>query len=775
MTDPTITTLRTQLAQQQKTLRELRAKIAVLDEGVAALSDLAAQEEALVKAVERTAQMLRAAWMEMRLDVGRGDVVGRDNGKHSVNLHNYAPNQGMQGAFYGDIHLPPPPPPMPLDSALALLAELPLDDIPAPQTLPQPHRMPWLVNSLFVGRADEFRRIGAQLKVGGTVAITTGIGGVGKTQLAVELAHRYGRYFGGGVFWLSFADPANIALEVADCGRRMGVFHDAEKLELSVQVQRTLARWATDLPCLLIFDNCEDEDLLRDWQPRCGGCRVLVTSRKQSDWSPELGVTLMPLDVLPRAESIILLRRIAPRLTDAEADQIAAELGDLPLALHLAGRYLARYPLPVADYLARLAGAHLRDPALQGEGMTRLPVDRAPNVERAFALSFERLIPTDPADERARQVLARAACFAPGEPFGRGWLEGTIEPEGDAIRQLEARTDAVERLLDLGLLESVGEGGVRLHRLLAAYAALALNDAEALPVVERVVGWLVKQANDTKMPRVMLPVLPHLRHLVQRARKREDELAAALCTHLAIYLQAVGAYTEAQPLYERVLAIHEGRPGAEHPLLAQSLNNLATLHYAQGAYERALPLFERALAIYERVLGSDHPDTASNMSNLAELYRAQGAYERALSLNKRALVVRERVLGSDHPDTASSLNNLAELYRAQGVYERAVPLFEQALAIYERVLGNDHPDTASSLNNLAVLHQMQGAYERAVPLFERVLAVQERVLGSDHPDTANSLHNLASLHYARGGATRSRVSICCGGFKTAHNPVFYHW
>ena len=435
---------------------------------------------------------------------------------------------------------------MPLDQALALLAELPLNDIPAPQTLPQPHRMPFTPNPLFVGRTDDLSQLAAKLKAGGTIAVTTGIGGVGKTQLAIEAAHRYGHYFGGGVFWLSFADPSGIALEVAECGRQIGAFHDAEKLELEAQVQRTLARWATDLPCLLIFDNCEDEALLRTWQPRTGGCRVLVTSRKQTSWSPELRVTLLPLAVLARAESIRLLQQLAPRLSDEEANAVAAELGDLPLALHLAGSYLRRYPVAVAGYLVKLRSPELLAHAsLIGRGLTGMPTEREPHVARAFALSFAQLDPDEPTDDLARQLLARAACFAPGEPFRRQWLEATVTPEGDEEERQLARTDAVERLLGLGLLELVAEGVVRLHRLLAAYAALALSDTHALPTVEQVVDWLASQANETRVPQAMLPVLPHLRHLVQGAEGREDEQLAALWNNLGVYLNTVGSYLEA--------------------------------------------------------------------------------------------------------------------------------------------------------------------------------------------------------------------------------------
>ncbi|GAB4199020.1 MAG: hypothetical protein OHK0022_18910 [Roseiflexaceae bacterium] len=656
--------------------------------------------------------------------------------------------------FHGDvigyqenttIHLPPPAPPMPLEQALGMLAELPLDHVPPPQPLPNPHRMDLRPNPLFVGRVDELHQIAAQLKAGATVLVTAGIGGVGKTQLAVEVAHRYGRYFGGGVFWLSFADPGTIAGEVAACGRSMGAFHDAEKLEQAVQVQRTLARWANGPPCLLIFDNCEDEALLREWQPKTGQSRVLVTTRHQGQWSPELDVQLLALDVLAREESIALLRRLAPRLADHEADLIAKELGDLPLALHLAGRYLALYrSVTAAEYLANLRSPDLlAHRSLTGHQVKHMPTEREPHVARVFALSFDRLDQDDPIDVLARQLLARAACFAPGEPFAQNWLEATVEVAGDT----EARTDATNRLLALGLLEQDGDW-LRLHRLLAAYAQQALPDDAALSTVEQVVNGVAARANKMGVPQAMLPVLPHLRHLVQRADGYEDEMTAALCNELGCYLQAVGAYDDALPLYERALAIFERVLGCDHPDTATSLNNLGKLHYAQGAYERALPLVERALAISERVLGSDHPDTATSLNNLAALYFAQGVYEPALTLYERALAIKERVLGSDHSNTASSLNNLALLHYAQGAYERALPLLERALAIKERVLGSDHPDTAISLYNLAMFHAEQGAFNIALPILEQALHIHHTRLGPQHPDSIEVQQSLVAMRQA---------------------------
>jgi hypothetical protein len=155
-------------------------------------------------------------------------------------------------------------------------------------------------NPLFVGRAGDLRTLAEAFKAGGsvpTVAIT-GIGGMGKTQLAAEFVHRYGRYFAGGVFWLSFAVPEAIPAEVAACpdpdlrALRAPSFDD---LPLEQQVRLVRESWQRPLPRLLIFDNCEDEELLDEWRPKWGATRVLVTSRRAT-WARELGVRQLPLE-----------------------------------------------------------------------------------------------------------------------------------------------------------------------------------------------------------------------------------------------------------------------------------------------------------------------------------------------------------------------------------------------------------------------------------------------------------------------------------------------
>lgn len=318
--------------------------------------------------------------------------------------------------------------PAELATAQNLLSGLPLDAIPAVAPLPPGSRMPFSPNPLFVGRQNDLLTLAQTLKGGGTTAINqvaaaTGLGGLGKTQLAIEFVHRYGQFFAGGVFWLSFAESGTIPAEVAQCGG-VGALHltpDFEQLDLPTQVQWVLSAWQSALPRLLVFDNCEQEELLSQWKPPTGGCRVLVTSRRR-EWEAGLGVQPHPLGVLSRSESMTLLLKFRPDLaeTDPNLAAIAAELGDLPLALHLAGSFLARYRHVVtpATYLAQLKDkALLGHPSLQGRWMNVSPTRHDWDVGRTFALSYDRLDPDDPADALARALLARPSILPWVNPF----------------------------------------------------------------------------------------------------------------------------------------------------------------------------------------------------------------------------------------------------------------------------------------------------------------------------------------------------------------------
>ena len=232
-------------------------------------------------------------------------------------------------------------------------------ELPNPGPLPPGHRMTFGRNPLFTGRGEELRALAAILlpetndelrmtndelqKSKSSAVVLSGIGGMGKTQLAVEFAWRFGRFF-HGVHWVSMENPGAVAAEIALCGSAMGLRPDFDGLPVEAQVRLTLAAWAGPEARLLVFDNCEEPKLLAEWRPKGGGARLLVTSRN-AVWPVEHGAAVLPVAPLPRAQSVALLEEYLgpaapaklPIFQSSSLAALAAELGDMPLALALAG------------------------------------------------------------------------------------------------------------------------------------------------------------------------------------------------------------------------------------------------------------------------------------------------------------------------------------------------------------------------------------------------------------------------------------------------------
>ncbi|HEY0737466.1 MAG TPA: tetratricopeptide repeat protein [Herpetosiphonaceae bacterium] len=662
-----------------------------------------------------------------------------------------------------------PSDPVPYPSAQVSVERLPLDRVPHPAPLPTGSRMPLRRNPLFVGRDEDLRQVVEALTADGAaaigqleIAVATGLGGIGKTQLACEFVHRYGQFFPGGVFWLSFADPAAIPAEVAACGGTdaMHLRPEFDMLPLDEQVKFVLAAWASATPRLLVFDTCEDEALLHQWRPTHGGCRVLLTSRRHH-WDPALGVQPIPLDVLPRADSVALLRTFRPDLPSDDPDlaAIAAMLGDLPLALHLAGSFLAKYrhALTPKQYRARLhVPTILDDRSLQAAGLS--PTKHVQHVARTFEQSYAQLDPADPTDALARTLLAHAACCAPGEPVPRSLLMDTLERPNDTESPFQSE-DAFTRLIDLGLLEPDAAGSLRLHRLVLAFVRTVLVDAAAQTTVESAILRVTEALNEQRNPHPLLAVQPHLRFLTEAALSQADARAASLCTALGVHLFQLGVYVEAERYHAQALSIRRRVLGAEHPDTALSLNNMGNVLWKQGQYDRAERYHAQALSIRRRVLGAEHPDTAKSLANLGVILEAQGQYVAAERALEQALAIWQRLLGNDHPITALSLINLGGVIEAQGQYAEAQHTYEQALAIQERVLGNDHPDTALSHFSLGEVFTAQGQYVEAQRSLEQALTIYRRALGDDHPHTVRGLRALGEILQAQGQYAEAQRSL----------------
>lgn len=641
------------------------------------------------------------------------------------------------------------------------------------------------------------------------IAAASGMGGIGKTELAWQYAtfHRDCETYPAGIWWL-FVREIDLAPQVLQKSLRMGIQPPDTLDNLEERLQFCYEEWAkkTSGNALLVLDDVTDYRAVQPLLPRNPRFKVLLTAR-QIVPSP---VGCLPLKVLKPEAALNLLRltagdlpgkglgRIDAQLEDAEA--LCQWLDYLPLGIELVGRYLRRKrALSLAEMLQRLQSQRLEARALQ-EAEAGMTARRG--VAAAFELSWAELKP--PA--RTLGCLLSVFALAPiSWELVADCLPDWDEEDLEDCRDYELLEQSLLSLVEDETSDPVQSGLVQpryqLHALIREFFAAKLQgraDAEDLrrsfAVVLTAVAKTIPQVVTLEVQEQVKEALPHLEvvaqqwsHLVEDSteatrsfiglgwvaqgqsfwveaekwfkaclqmteqRSGAEHLSTATSlNNLANLYNAMGRYAEAEPLYVRSLSVYEQLLGANHPLTAMSLNNLANLYRAMGRYPEAEPLFVRSLSIYEQQIGANHPDTATSLNNLAELYRTMGRYQEAEPLYVRSLSIREQQLGGDHPHTADSLNNLALLYDAMGRYPDAEPLHLRSLSIREQHLGADHPQTALSLSNLAELYRVMRRYAEAEPFYVRSLSIYEQQLGADHPDTALSLHNLALLYHVMG-------------------------
>jgi tetratricopeptide (TPR) repeat protein len=449
-------------------------------------------------------------------------------------------------------------------------------------------------------------------------------------------------------------------------------------------------------------------------------------------------VSSVPLGVLHREESVALLRKHRADLAadDPDLNAIAEELGDLPLALHLAGRFLERYrhaPFGTpGDYLSEVR----RPDLLKHRSLTvggRSPTGHEQDVARTFALSYDRLKPEDGIDRSALALLSRVAWFAPGEPVPRDLLRlsaGLAADDADAAMGFE---DGLERLSSLGLLENQQQGSLVLHRLLADFVRTAAGDAvEAREAVEGALLAGARNINQAGYPGPLVAWQLHLRAVAEQADETSGENAASLLNSLGYHLKAIADFTGARGAFERALAIDEAAFGPDHPAVAIDVNNLGDVLKDLGDLAGARGAFGRALAIFEQVLGSEHPNVATLVNNLGFVLQALGDLAGARGAYERALAIGEKTFGKDHPQVAIYVNNLGGVLQALGDVAGARGAFERALAIRETVFGAEHPDVAMTEWHLGALCRDEGQTQDARRHLQRALDTFLKVLPEDH-------------------------------------------
>lgn len=611
-----------------------------------------------------------------------------------------------------------------------------------PGTLPSVWNIPRR-NPNFTGRDQILEDLRQSLHKTHNTALTQqalyGLGGIGKTQLALEYAWQQSASY-EQVWWLHAESPATLVADYIALASELLLPEKSESdQELIVQAVR---KWlGKHQGWLLIFDNARDAKSIRNYLPESSGGHVLITSRNQ-EW--KTFCKPLSVEVWNRNEAIAFLHKRTGQTDEQAADELAEALGDLPLALEQAAAYIDTRTKTYREYL-KLFNSRRKELWEREEAPDGYP----DTIATTWSLAFDEIksVPM------AEIMLSLCSMVAP-DTIPKTLLEKALaQYEKSVSVDSFAIDDAVAALRSYSLITPDTEK-VSAHRLVQAVVRDRMSRDELARYRDAMTEALSEQFpakayNNPSCWPECAGLLPHALALLENTEDDLDESwqeQALLLNNIGEYHYGRAAYAEAEPLFHRALEIREKQFGPEHPDVAYSLNNLAMVFEIKGMYAEAEHLYRRALEIREDKLGTEHPDVATSLVNLATLLERVGKFAEVEPLYRRALVIEEKQLGPDHPSVAIVLNNLASLLDDN----HAEPLYRRALRIQEEKLGSEHLDFAKSLINLATLLLNQKKYTDAEPLYHRALRILEDKLGSEHPDVATNLNNLALLLQKKG-------------------------
>jgi len=590
-----------------------------------------------------------------------------------------------------------------------------------------------------VGRRDALEKVRHQLCDGkrtsiGQTAAFQGLGGLGKTQLAVEYAHAYSSEYLNGVIWINADQDITAQLiKLSEEARWVSPLS-----EQPFKIQTALRRLRETSDCLIVFDNLEQLADIEEYLPKPQfSPHILVTSRVEQP-----GFNPVELNILTPELGLQLLVQEADREADGEQDIQAAKaiverLDGLPLALELAGAYLRRrHTVSWEQYLELLRDnprsafpSHLhRDSLTQHEA----------DIYSTLKIN-ETLFDEEPLLREVLDLLT----WSGSAPMALSLLCATLG---------QNKTSALTGALSLGvalriLQQPDGGGRYAIHRLVREVRR------EDVPLETRrdwaeacgkcLGDWFEKHRQDFRDLPIFEAGLDHL----EAWRQNAEHLGFTLLAVRMIWLQASpsfhwGVYADAKHDLERALKIYEQAIQPDAALQAHLLSDLDVVTSGIGDYKLALKLGEQALAIRRGLYGEGHPDTARSLANVAAGYRNLGKYDKALEYSDQAFAIRRKLFGDDHPETAQSLVNVAVCHNDLGKHDRSLDLAQQALTILRELYGEEHPHIATSLDNIGCIFSDLKQYNDALELGRQALSIRQKLLGEAHPDTIGSHHNV---------------------------------
>ncbi|MFF9345997.1 FxSxx-COOH system tetratricopeptide repeat protein [Streptomyces sp. NPDC014734] len=637
-------------------------------------------------------------------------------------------------------------------------------------------------NTRFTGREELLNQTYRALQDAGSgagVVALHGMPGVGKTQLAAEYVYRFGPEY-DVVWWVPADRRALYRQKLAELAPELGLSTGAEYGERLRAVRDALRRGEPHSHWLLVLDGADEPEQIWDLVPTGPG-HVLITSRNP-EWS-EHNSNLVEVPVYARDESVAFVRRRAPRLTPAEADQLAEALEDLPLLLDQTAGWLGDSDMSVQEYIELLEGGIDQD-------VVKVSADFPLAFQTAWSILLNKLKETVP---ESVDLLRLCSFFAPGSIPVRLLRE---MPPGELPEQLsglmndpllwnraigQLRQYSVVRLEShetLGEESSSGES-LYMHRMVHQIIGKDMPERdrrEFIDVVRRALAAADPgRPTDTRLWPAYAEITPHLKWA--DVLKSTEPAVQSLVLNCLRYMYLSGEYRAGIKLGQRAMAAWRELLGEDHPRVwdlsynyanvlravgdyagteiieraavehlrvergAQDLEHLraagglAADLRGLGRYDEAFQISSWIYAAYRELLGELDSRTLNAQNNLAVSVRLLGRYEESLELNRSTLDNRRQLLRSRHTWTLFSEINYATDLRLLGRYTDALSLQNQSVRVHRLVMGPDNPQTLRAEHNLALCQYRSGDRGRAAALFTRVLERAERVLGESDPLT----------------------------------------
>jgi hypothetical protein len=565
-----------------------------------------------------------------------------------------------------------------------------------------------------------------------------GMGGVGKSQVAIEYVHRHSSMY-DLIWWVSAERDAQILTSLTQLASRLNLDVSPEANTAVPAVREALSTGSSGYQnWLLVFDNAEAPQDVMKYFPTGGAGKVLVTSR-DLDWGRV--TRSIEVDVFTREESKSFLLGRNPDLSDDDGDRLAVALGDLPLAIEQAAAWRSATGMSVDEYLSLLEAKRI-------EVLEAAPSPDYPDsVAAAFELSLEKLKTVNPA---ALQLLQICSFFAP-EPISRDLFAGSpvapITEELDATLSDSFRVSRAIRDIQRYALAKIdhAHNALQIHRLVQAVLIGRMSEDERL-VMRRGAHTLL--ANNTPNNpgrrtdwRLYQALQPHV--AVSRAVESPDPRVQQLVAGVMQFLFYWGDHAGSEALAAEALEWSRKSNGPAAQQTLKVAKWLGFMRWKNGKYAEARELNAQTLALYRENFGEQDEGTIDSMNMVANDLRTSGDFVASRDLDQEAVAAARREFGEDDPATLNFAHSLGVSLRFNGEFKRAAEVDEDTFKRREVVLGSDAEATFNTHAALLIDLRENGAFLETVPRFD---ALYRRVLATfdqDAPATLQAARYLA--------------------------------